>query len=424
MTPRTSPGPVRNGTQFHLNNTAGLGQKSLDNALKEGRITPDDARLIQTYIRERSQNGQLKFSTKNKIAFYCLLWRKEAPPFNELTTDDVYSTLEKFTGANGDPTKYAQNTLHTLFGVVRPFLLWLIEEGHNSVLNEKKIRKIKRPSANTMTKKAADILTDDEIKQIIQACVTSRDRALIQMLYEGGFRIGELGNLTWGDIKFDTGKHGEKLGVIVNTNQKTGKPRYVRLTMSREYLAAWKADYPFAPEPESLVFITTHRKTKEPVTYDGIRRQIQYIVERAGIKRKITPHLFRHSRITHLIQAGVPESVIKLSMWGSVDTDMFKTYAHLVSTDIDKAMFDLNGIKQPEEKKKDRLEARQCPVCFTVCGPLTNFCPECGSMLTEEAKETTLDYTQQVIDDPALKAALMNISQETLVDMILKLKNK
>ena len=38
---------------------------------------------------------------------------------------------------------------------------------------------------------------------MIDACQTSRDRALIAMLYDGGFRLKELATLSWGDVKFD-----------------------------------------------------------------------------------------------------------------------------------------------------------------------------------------------------------------------------
>ncbi len=170
----------------------------------------------------------------------------------------MYSTLDRFTGNDGNTPLFNKNTVNSIYGNVRPFLLWLIAEGHNSHLPERKLLAIKRPSAETMTKKAADMLSVEDIEKLLRACATSRDRALIMMLYEGGFRIGELGNLTWGDIKFDDS------GVVVNTNGKTMKPRYIRLTMSREYLAAWKNDYPFSPVTEAVVFVTHH---KEPITY-------------------------------------------------------------------------------------------------------------------------------------------------------------
>jgi integrase/recombinase XerD len=87
----------------------------------------------------------------------------------------------------------------------------------------------------------------------MNSCIRSIDRAIIMMLYEGGFRIGEIGMMKWGDLTFD------KWGVIVNVNFKTNKPRYIRLVMAREYIATWKNDYPFRPVTNEMpVFITDH----------------------------------------------------------------------------------------------------------------------------------------------------------------------
>ncbi|MDP3397179.1 MAG: tyrosine-type recombinase/integrase [Methanoregula sp.] len=52
---------------------------------------------------------------------------------------------------------------------------------------------------------------------------------------------------------------------------------------------------------------------------------MQRIVQWAGITKHVTPHLFRHSRITHIRNDGVQESVIKMMMWGTVNTTMFET---------------------------------------------------------------------------------------------------
>ena len=105
----------------------------------------------------------------------------------------------------------------------------------------KKVKDLKVPNRNTMTKVASDLLTIEEITAMLKACEQSRDRALITMLYEGGFRIGEIGMMRWGDIQFD------RFGVVVNVMFKTNKPRYIRLVMSREHLARWKNDYPRQP---------------------------------------------------------------------------------------------------------------------------------------------------------------------------------
>ena len=114
----------------------------------------------------------------------------------------------------------------------------------------------------------------------------------------------------------------DKYGYVVNVDFKTGKPRYIRLIMAAQHISSWKADYPFEPAADKLVFITQY---KTPMTHHSVEKQLQRLAGYAGIEKHITPHIFRHSRITHLIKDGVSESVIKLMMWGTINTPMFQT---------------------------------------------------------------------------------------------------
>lgn len=69
-------------------------------------------------------------------------------------------------------------------------------------------------------KSAQDLPTPEEIQQFINVCSWSRDRDLFFMMYEGGFRVDEIGCMKWGDLKF----YGAE--VIVNVSFKNGKPCY------------------------------------------------------------------------------------------------------------------------------------------------------------------------------------------------------
>lgn len=387
--------PTNEGNMFHIN-SSDIGKKALERKKNAGVVTVDDARLIEEYCAERKASCNLSTGRMNKIIFSLLTWRRVVGPFRENTITDIFNGVEALNtlqAPNGKNIK--QNTRHDVITIIKPFYSWMIDEGY-STLPEKKLRAIKRPPMDTMTKMASNILTSLEIEQIIRSCETSRDRALLMMLYEGGFRIGELGTLSWENVKFDD------YGLIVNVNYKTTKPRYVRLIMAKPYLAAWKNDYPFKPEPGNLVFVT---RQKTGLTYAAVVKQIQRIAMKAGITKHVPPHIFRHSRITHLIQSGVSESVIKLMMWGNITTDMFQTYAHLTGGDIDTAMFELNGIKKPDKKESRGLTPRQCSRCLAINGPTQGFCGTCGLPLTEEARASLQTATARVEDDPRFKMA-------------------
>ncbi|KQC06934.1 MAG: hypothetical protein APR55_04455 [Methanolinea sp. SDB] len=373
----------------------------LQKALDRGAVTPDDADLILHFIAEiQSTSASMSACRIFKLQSVLVYWRKFVPPFRTNTLNDLYvgiAELKKAKRANGQP--YSQDTQGDYVKILRRFYFWLIENEY-STIPEKKIMKIKGPAANLMTKTAAQLLTEEEVRTMLTKCQNSRDRALIAMLYEGGFRISELGRLHWEQVKFTD------WNATVNVSGKTGKGRFIPLVMSRAYLATWRNDYPLDPHGDAFVFLTeTERK---PLQYRGVAKQLGKIAKRAGIQKHVTPHIFRHSRITHLIQQGYQESVIKKMMWGNITTKMFATYAHLTDADIENEVAHKQGVKTGKTQKEKILEPRQCPKCYTINGPTQNFCGACGLPLTDSAE-------MQVRE---LKHVLENLPPEKIVEIV------
>ncbi|MGC9435894.1 MAG: tyrosine-type recombinase/integrase [Methanomicrobiales archaeon] len=304
---------------------------------------------------------------------------------------------------DGSP-QFKRNTIADMIRFLKRFYLWLIENNYSTVPEAKVRKKIQAPAYERMTKTAEQLLGEDEVLALIQASRTSRDRALISVLYESGCRIGELAALTWDDVRFT-----ENQTAAINTAGKTGRPRYIPLVTSRSYLAGWKADYPGNPSGASLVFVTT--TTHGPLQYAGVVKQLRAIAARAGIEKHITPHLFRHSRITHLLRKGVPEPVIKKLMWGHINTGMLQTYGHLVDRDIDDAIRQLYGVVTGDREVDDALEPRQCMRCYAVWGPTLQHCGTCGAPLTQEAGAIEQGMHRDISADPR---SLQQLTEERL----------
>jgi len=393
---------VRTGTSFHRSDETYLRniQEMIARKTHNGDITPQDAGLLREYLAEITAESGISPVRQYKIAIQIVGLRRFLPPFAGATAGDLYTAVNQIRAATGDDGAplFKQNTISDMIRFLRRFYLWMIENGY-SAIPEAKVKKIKPPAYQRMTKTAEEILTEDEIRAMLEAARTPKDRALLAILYESGCRIGELGTLTWGQVKFTN------WNVTLNVNGKTKKPRYIPLVIARPYLAAWKAAYPKKITPEAHVFLTA--TTQLPLQYAGVVKQFRIIAERAGVTKHITPHLFRHSRITHLIQQGMSESVIKLMMWGSLTTSMFQTYAHLTNRDIDSAMAKLTGVTTEEEERSVALEAKQCPRCHSVNGPTYHFCATCGLALDQDA-EIELRGAQEATDEYYLKKILNN----------------
>jgi len=409
--------PRLSESQFHINNTA-YGNKALERWREKGQITDDDAQLIDHYLTTRRADKQLSQGRVNKILFTLLAWRRIVKPFRKNTVKEIHKGIALLMDSD-----YSKNFIYDCVTIIKPFYIWMIEQGYllfpisdfpkldkdfkeaekekNPLTDREQrtkleeaslttIRNLKRPKPDLMTKTRADLLTEDQIKKMVEACESTRDRCIIMMLYDGGFRIGELGKLTWQQIAFD------QYGATVNVDEKTGKPRYVRLLSASPYIAKWKDDYPFDPTGDNLVFISHQKK---PIAYNAMYRQIRRIAERAGIKTKVHPHIFRHSRITNLMERKIPESIIKKMMWGSLTSDMLATYGHLVSTSTDDALLESAGIKRMEKIEDNALAPRQCPTCHLINGPTSRFCTQCGASLTEEAQEQVQTDEQRLFEE-------------------------
>jgi hypothetical protein len=159
-------------------------------------------------------------------------------------------------------------------------------------------------------------------------------------------------------------------------------------------MAAWKADYrPGHPDPDAPAFITQRGL---PLDYIQTLRVIQRTAARAGIKKRIHPHLFRTSRITHLVSQNYQESVIKKSMWNNINTAQFKAYVALSEKDIDAEFLDKAGIIKKAEQPGAAVRPQPCPHCHRTNAPTADYCNRCATPLTEEAiareedKRTTL----------------------------------
>lgn len=397
LTPKAFHVPDAKYTEYTRN--------TLSHAVEENRITSEDAALIEEFTGEIAATSQISQSRKFKITYTLVGWRRFIGPFRENGIGDLYAGVERIRSSRKDDgtPEYTQNSLGDYVRFLKRFYRWLIENEYSTVPVEK-INKIKAPRYTNGVKSAEELLEPDEVRRMIDACTSSRDRAIVSVLYEGGFRIGEIGTLTWGQVKFTD------WNVTINTDFKTGKGRYVPLVTSRSYLAAWRNDYPGDVTPDAPVFLNY---MKEPFQYRGLAKRLKQIARRASVEKAITPHLFRHSRITHMLQQGYSESVIKKIAWGHMDTTMLATYGHLTDTDIDDEIASMAGVKPPAAKEAaECLEPRQCPRCYTVNGPTLKFCGECGLELTKQAVEDVKIAEQQAELTPEYQALYDKIMRD------------
>ena len=385
--------------------------EKLDAQVGKGNITRTEADLISAFVfeiqaqRGTSDSGMLTRSWS--LVRVAVLLHKFNSSLDHVTTED---TLKLISYIRSD--EYSQNYLNDLIKTFKRFLLWRIDNGIPNLI-EKKIRAIKSPGMDWSTKKPADLLTKEEVLRVIDACTNSRDRAMISMLYDGSLRPVDLRKLTWEDVTFD------EYGALIRTSAKTGKERTIRLTLSSPYFAQWKTDYPGKPEGSAPVFVS-HRIYQSaggehiPLEMDAIVRLIRSLRKKTGVKR-LSPAIFRPSKITHDVTDGYDSSYLMLKNWGTLKTPMLQVYAKPGEDYITKYALEKAGIKIPQKSKEREkiLDPITCSQCSTINPPGKRFCSQCGFSLTEEAHHAVENAEEQIrqliLQNPQIQNTFLQI---------------
>ena len=149
--------------------------------------------------------------------------------------------------------------------------------------------------------------------------IINRDRAILELLYSSGLRLAELTDLDCGDI--------DAHDATVHVTGKGNKDRIV--PVGRHALAAlarWQISRgDLAPADETALFVS-NRGTR--ISRRSVQSRVTHWAKRQGIDTNVSPHLFRHSFATHLLESshdlrGVQE------LLGHANISTTQIYTHL-----------------------------------------------------------------------------------------------
>ncbi|MFH2106170.1 MAG: tyrosine-type recombinase/integrase [Candidatus Micrarchaeota archaeon] len=383
--------------------------KKLDSAINklnaDLRVSEENKEDIVSFSKVKLAKG-CTHARVSKIIYSlrCLaVWLKGS--FKQATKDDLIALI----GDLEANQKYSENTKHDLKVILKMFYKWL--KGNDEEV-PKEIKWLVPRIKNEASKLPEDLLTEDEILQLANAANHPRDRALILVLYETGCRIGEILTLKMKNIQFD------QYGAILRVTGKTGDRR-VRIISSAPVLASWIDIYEKAKEPEAPLWAP--RATKSTARKNAVKfldhrcayELIRRLGEKAGIRKHLHPHLFRHSRATAL--AGkLTEAQMKEYFGWVQSSDMAATYVHLSGRDVDNALLKLHGLAKPEDEHEDKMKVRSCARCKEHNSPIAKFCIRCGLPLDQELlirvekeRESSDDLMNKLMEDKEFRELMM-----------------
>ena len=193
-----------------------------------------------------------------------------------------------------------------------------------NVIDANPCDKIDRPR---IERKLPDTLSPDEINDIINSVDLSnphgeRNRTILETLYSCGLRVSELINLKCSKLFLEdgflivTGKGNKERAVPLNKILIKYLKNYIRLIRSHQDIATGHEDY---------VFLNNRGKQ---LTRMMIFTIVKKYTEKSGIKKNISPHTFRHSFATHLLQGGADLRAIQ-TMLGHESISTTEIYMHI-----------------------------------------------------------------------------------------------
>lgn len=158
-----------------------------------------------------------------------------------------------------------------------------------------------------------------------ESFLTIRDRALLETLYAAALRVSELCNLNWQDIDFAR----RELHVLCgkgNKHRVCPLGQYA-LESLLDYQKHYEERWEKKPEGDRPVFLSQWNRR---ILTRTIPRTITKWVTKAGIKKRVNPHCFRHSAATHMLENGADIRVIQVLL-GHASLVTTEIYTHVAT---------------------------------------------------------------------------------------------
>lgn len=374
-------------------------ERSIEMVKAEAGLPEENRKLILDYARKSMADAK---SAKRIIKVNQVLRKLSSllgKPFPEADKKDIEDMVFKI-----EQTGFQEWTKHDYKAILKTFYKWLKGDGEYYPLE---VRWVKPRVKHENSILPEDLITEDEVKRIAECTNSPRDRAFVLLLYESGCRIGELIGMKLKNVAFD------EYGAVLRVSGKTGDRR-VRVVASATSLARWLDAHPYRDDLEAPLWVTRSRRNggSKP-TYNALEKALQHAADRAGVKRKLYFHLFRHSRATALASK-LTEAQMKEHFGWVQSSRMASVYVHLSGRDVDNALLATYGLAKKEEEVKDKFQPLNCARCNERNSPISKFCHRCGSPLDAgtaiklEEKLKSVDAVMlALMKDPEFKEKLL-----------------
>lgn len=278
--------------------------------------------LLEQFLDYLSIEQNLSFNTidsyRNDLKRYLefVTAEKKYSDLNEITSKDVSAFVQLLNSLGLSPKSISRN-----LSAIRTFHKYLMNE---DILEDDPAENIDMPK---LPKTLPSVLEIAEVERILEQPDTLehlgiRDRTMLELIYACGLRISELLSLKQNDIRTDAGF----LRVF-------GKGSKERMIPVGEVAMNWILVYQEKVRPhllgkqasDDVLFLNSRGKKMSRM---GFWKILKRYTDMAGIKKEVTPHTFRHSFATHLLEGGADLRVVQ-ELLGHSDISTTQIYTHI-----------------------------------------------------------------------------------------------
>ena len=269
------------------------------------------------YLRsEQGLSENTVISYKYDLSKYVKhLFHKGVKKVTLATTEDIEDFLLTMKDEDAAPTTVARAV-----SSLKSFYRYLVTEGKATVDPTLNI------DAPRFLRRLPDVLSPEEVFEILEAPDTSkplglRDRAILELMYATGARVSEILGLRIGDLVWESsmvrvfGKGSKERLVPVGAVAKEFVDKYLK-SVRPSLRAAAQSDY---------LFLSIH---SGKMSRNTLWKMVKRYALRAGAKKHVTPHTFRHSFATHLLEGGA-DLVVVQELLGHADISTTQIYTHV-----------------------------------------------------------------------------------------------
>lgn len=236
--------------------------------------------------------------------------------------------------------KYKRNTIARKLSSLRSFYKYLF---NNNIIKTNPFKYVKTPKKEKMLPKYLSVVDLETIFNVpnLNFNLGQRDRLILEILYATGIRVGELVEIKVSDIDF--------FNKEIKVNGKGNKQRIVEFgDYCFEYINLFLNDgrekiLKKHNKTSSYLIINDHG---DKITTRGVELLIDKIIKKAALKRKVTPHMLRHTFATHLLNEGCDILTVK-ELLGHESLESTQIYTHVSNEHLRKVYLNCH----PNNKK-------------------------------------------------------------------------